>query len=407
MMPGWSLVNFGSLLDGGVRNGLYKPKSFHGSGAKIINMGELFAHPRLGDVPMRRLEISESEAARFAVEPGDLLFARRSLVAEGAGQCCLVTAVPELTVFESSLIRARPDPTKADSAYIYYFFSSPQGRSLLQTILRQVAVAGITGTDLVKLEIPLAPLQEQRRISNALQAFDEKIEHNAILSQKLADIINLKCSQLLEGSAAYESLSSVARFVNGRAFTKDATGSGRPILRIKELNGGVAANTLWADLEASDDNVACDGDLLFAWSGSLDVYRWVGHEALINQHIFKVVPSDGYPLWLVEYWIRLHLREFRGIAADKATTMGHIRRGDLDVAQVPLPLRAELAEAEPVLGALDELRIGLLVENSRLRTTRSLLLPRLVGGEIRLSETYDPQGLDATAPKQAIAAVSV
>ena len=49
-----------------------------------------------------------------------------------------------------------------------------------------------------------------------------------------------------------------------------------------------APASLWAELEADRENVAEPGDLLFAWSGSLDVYRWPGPEALINQHIFKV-----------------------------------------------------------------------------------------------------------------------
>jgi len=93
------VVSFEQLLSEPVRNGIYKPKGFHGRGTKIVNMGELFAHSRLRAVPMKRVELSESESERFILSEGDLLFARRSLVAEGAGKCSIVMDIDEPTTF--------------------------------------------------------------------------------------------------------------------------------------------------------------------------------------------------------------------------------------------------------------------------------------------------------------------
>ena len=70
----WPTSPFAQLLGEPVRNGIYKTKEFHGSGVKIVNMGEIFAHPRLRDVAMRRVRLSEPEQRRFGVEKGDLLF---------------------------------------------------------------------------------------------------------------------------------------------------------------------------------------------------------------------------------------------------------------------------------------------------------------------------------------------
>lgn len=131
----WRIGEFGSVLQGGTRNGIYKSKEFHGRGTKIVNMGELFASPHLDTtIPMQRLELSDEELNRFELRKGDLLFARRSLVAEGAGKCSIVQHVAEPTTFESSIIRARPDPTKANSSFLFYLFSSPIGLHLLDTI---------------------------------------------------------------------------------------------------------------------------------------------------------------------------------------------------------------------------------------------------------------------------------
>ena len=184
----WIIVEFSFVLKEGTRNGIYKQKEFHGFGDKIVNMGELFGHPRLFSVPMKRVKLSESEGLKFRLEVGDLLFARRSLVAEGAGKCSIVCEIKEPTTFESSIIRARPNSKIADSYYLYYLFNSPYGTYILDTIRRQVAVSGITGTDLVKLPIPLPPLSEQKAIAHILGTLDDKIELNQQMNQTLEAI---------------------------------------------------------------------------------------------------------------------------------------------------------------------------------------------------------------------------
>ena len=174
----WREFRFEELLEIPLRNGIYKKKEFHGSGSRIVNMGELFAYPRLFDVPMKRVELDEKDRQNALLEEGDLLFARRSLTAEGAGKCSIVKEVCEETTFESSLIRARPNKKTALPDYLYYFFDSPQGRHLIGTILRQVAVSGITGTDLKQLKIPLPSLCRQRSVSDILASLDDKIALN-------------------------------------------------------------------------------------------------------------------------------------------------------------------------------------------------------------------------------------
>ena len=185
MASEWRDVPLRLLLAEPVRNGVYKPSEYHGRGVKMVNMGELFAHPRLRSVHMSRVELSPSEIERFGLAGGDLLFARRSLVAEGAGKCSVVLEVEELTAFESSIIRARPDIAKADAQFLYYFFNSPLGLHRLDTIRRQVAVAGITGSDLAELDIPVPPVSEQRAIAHILGTLDDKIELNRRMNETL------------------------------------------------------------------------------------------------------------------------------------------------------------------------------------------------------------------------------
>ncbi len=96
---------FGELFAESPRNGLTRPKAIRGVGVKMVNMGELFAYPRLCNAPMDRVPLSELDATRFLLEKGDLLFARQSLVLEGAGKCSSFMNDVEPVTFESHVTR--------------------------------------------------------------------------------------------------------------------------------------------------------------------------------------------------------------------------------------------------------------------------------------------------------------
>ncbi|KPZ57974.1 restriction endonuclease subunit S [Pseudoalteromonas sp. P1-25] len=185
----WKWQTFESLLSEPLRNGIYKKKEFHGSGAKIVNMGELFKYPRLKEgVDMKRVELTEKELIKATLKQGDLIFARRSLTAEGAGKCSIILAIDEPTTFESSIIRARLNSQVAVPEFYYYLFNSPFGKWLLGTILRQVAVSGITGSDLARLNVPVPPIEEQQEIIKCFGNIDDKIETNCHINQSLENI---------------------------------------------------------------------------------------------------------------------------------------------------------------------------------------------------------------------------
>ena len=182
------LVIFEELFDIPLRNGLTRPRAVRGSGVKMVNMGELFAHSRIGDIPMERVPLSEVEAEKYLLKTGDLLFARQSLVYSGAGKCSIFLGASEPITYEGHLIRARLNPAIADPAFYFYFFNSRLGRQVIESIIEQVAAAGIRGSDLAKLSVPYLPIQKQRQIAQILGTFDEKIELNRQMNETLEAI---------------------------------------------------------------------------------------------------------------------------------------------------------------------------------------------------------------------------
>ncbi|WP_233495782.1 restriction endonuclease subunit S [Geodermatophilus sp. TF02-6] len=222
----------------------------------------------------------------------------------------------------------------------------------------------------------------QKAITEILGCLDDKIVANSIVAEK-ADAL----AAAAYASAATETatLSSLARFVNGKAFTKGASGKGRVVIRIAELNSGLGESTVYNDIEVTDDHVARPGDLLFAWSGSLTAARWFRAEAIINQHIFKVVADRGWPLWLVNQAVRSKLAEFKAIAADKATTMGHIQRRHLDQ-PVAIPSPEVVERIDGMMTGLWDAALAAELERERLAVTRDELLPLLMSGKVRVRD---------------------
>ena len=178
-------VQLKELLSEPTRNGLTKPKAIRGQGVPMIAMGEVFANNRIYSIQMERVPVTDKELLTSSIYDNDLLFARQSLVLEGAGKCCIVKEVNEPTVFESHLIRVRVDKTKALPDYIYYYFNSYQGRENIKTIVEQVAAAGIRGSDLVNLYIPIPLVTVQQQIVQVLMNIDDKIAVNTAINENL------------------------------------------------------------------------------------------------------------------------------------------------------------------------------------------------------------------------------
>ena len=182
-MKEWQQRKFGELYKVPSRNGLSKPSRVRGSGYKMINMGELFANDRIYDIDMELVPLTDSEKEKAKVESGDLLFARQSLIASGAGKCSIVMKTSELTVFESHLIRVRLDQEIADPMFYYYYFKSP--RSPMRTIIEHCVQAGIKASDLEKLLVKVPPIEEQRKTARVLSRIDKKIEVNKEINENL------------------------------------------------------------------------------------------------------------------------------------------------------------------------------------------------------------------------------
>ena len=275
--------------------------------------------------------------------------------------------------------------------YLYYIMSLID----LNIYNEGTTIPSLRTETLNRLEFDIPSLTEQEIILSCLNPIDEKIGLNNAINNNLeqqaqAIFANefLSLDTLPEGWKQ-ASLINIADYLNGLAMQKyrsTADESGIPVLKIKELRQGFCDdNSELCSPSIKSDYIIHDGDVIFSWSGSLLVDLWCGGICGLNQHLFKVT-SSKYDKGFYYAWTKHHLDHFVAVAADKATTMGHIKRDELAKAEVLIPNETDYNRIGALLQPIYEMIISNRIENKKLAATRDTLLPKLMNGEIDMSE---------------------
>ena len=360
--------------------------------AKKVSMDKL--QPFCRDIPEYELT-AFSGGTKF--RNGDTIMARITPCLEN-GKTAMVNVLDDDEVgfgsTEFIVFRAKEGVT--DPYYVYYLVTSPR--------IRDIAIKSMVGssgrqrvqTDVVKnIEIDLPDIDTQKQVASVLKALDDKIALNnkindnleqqaqAIFKREFLDITNIP-SEWTESN-----LLEIANYTNGLAMQKFRPKDGEvglPVLKIKELRQGMCdSNSELCSPSIKPEYIVNDGDVIFSWSGSLMVDFWCGGNCGLNQHLFKVT-SDNYDKWFYYAWTNYHLQKFIEIAADMATTMGHIKRQELSNAKVLIPNDTDYKRIGAILAPIYDLIIENRIENRQLAIMRDAVLPKLISGEIDVSD---------------------
>lgn len=371
---------------------------------------------------------------KLVVHPGDLYVSLKD-VTQAGDLLGAVARLPEdhppgrLTQDTVRLVPNRPD-TPLD--YIYWLLRTPQVREYCRAHATGTTNLGLPRDDFLGILVPHLTTA-RRQIVTILNQLEAKIDLNQRMTQTLEGIaravfkswfvdfdpvrakaeggssgppkhladhfpcrlVDSEVGEIPEGWQT-KALDEIAEYVNGAACQKYPPEPGSPtlpVIKIRELSQGVSDQSDRVHFDVPSKHRADDGEVLFSWSGTLVCKVWTGGPGFVNQHVFKV-SSEEYPQWFVLYWTKHHLDAFRDIAADKATTMGHIKREHLSEALVVAPPPDLMAAVNDVFAPLVDRQVAADLESRSLGAIRDLLLPRLVSGEVR---TADPQALVESA----------
>lgn len=282
-----------------------------------------------------------------------------------------------------------------DNDFLYYVLADDAFFNYAMATSKGTKMPRGDKTSIMKYEVPCYDIKMQKKVVSVLRSIDDKIELNNSINNNLEqqakaifenEFLSL---QSLPNGWKQASLIDIADYINGLAMQKyrpSADEIGIPVLKIKELRQGCCDdNSELCSPSIKSNYIIHDGDVIFSWSGSLLVDFWCGGICGLNQHLFKVT-SSKYDKWLYYTWTKHHLERFIAVAADKATTMGHIKRDDLAKAEILIPNEADYNRIGTLLQPIYDLIISNRIENNNLADLRDTLLPKLMSGELDVSD---------------------
>lgn len=415
----WPLVTLNDLGEVNRGRSRHRPRyaeHLYGGAYPFIQTGDIKASG--GRIRRHQQTYSDAGLAQSRIWPA------RTMVITIAANIADTALLTYPACFPDSVIGFIADETKALPEFVEYKFRALKKSIQAKYVGTGSAQDNINLEVLGKLRFPLPPITIQKSIVEVLGALDEKILSNEVLSEAaeacaaaifkswfvdfgpvrsklasestgLADsIARLFPDRLVEQGGgilpdgwSFKPLSELGRFLNGLALQKFPPKGPEflPVIKIAELRAGRWEDGDRASCDIPPEYIVNDGDLIFSWSGSLLQRFWCGGRGALNQHLFKVTPRGTTAPLLFEA-INQHMARFRAIASDKATTMGHIQRQHLDSALVAVGSVELMKLAEVIIGSCHERAFHARVQSRTLEEIRDLVLPKLVSGELRVSD---------------------
>lgn len=363
-----------------------KPEYWNGNipwlSVKDFNNDKRYVYQTEKNITKEGLENSSTKL----LDKGDMIISARGTVGEMA-------SIPYQMAFNQSCYGLRAKEDLITSDFLYYLIK--YNINILKQQTHGSVFDTITKDTFDGIEVDIPDLDEQKRISSLLSYLDDKIELNIKINKNLLEQAQsiftqefLMLDRIPEGWQE-SSLLGIADYLNGLAMQKyrpKDDEQGLPVIKIKELRqGSCDSNSELCSPSIKPEYIVHDGDVIFSWSGSLLVDLWCGGTCGLNQHLFKVT-SSTYDKWFYYTWTNHHLQKFTAIAADRATTMGHIKREELSKAEVLIPSQSDYDRIGGLLAPLYDLVIANRIANRKLASLRDELLPQLMSGQLDVSE---------------------
>lgn len=299
-------------------------------------------------------------------------------VAMFEGECAIMSpAYPMFEVLDKNILLPQ---------YLMMWFS----RKEFDREASFYAVGGVRGSitwqDFCDMTLPIPPIEQQRKIVAEYETISQRIRLNEQIIMRLEETAQTLYRKMFVDGIDKENLpegwkmgylTDIAEFLNGVACqTYPANLQSIPVLKIRELTQGYC--------DDNSDRASCipekfiikGGEILFSWSATLFIDIWCGEISALNQHLFKVTPLD-YPKWFVFLSTQRHITSWKHLISAKATSMGHIKREDLETASVFLPPSKLLMTHDKVFSCLFKYQFRLRRENLKLNELLSLLLAKI------------------------------
>ena len=334
--------------------------------------------------------------SEYVLSPDDLIVTMTDLSKEmdALGYSALVPLSNRTYLHNQRIGLISMNSEEIDKHYLYWFMRTKKYQSIIAGGASGTTVHHTSPNRICNVDVEFPNILTQKKIAGILDDIERKVKQNVEVNKNLLEQAQSIFTQeflmldRIPDSWQESSLLGIADYLNGLAMQKyrpKDDDQGLPVLKIKELRqGSCDFNSELCSPSIKPEYIVHDGDVIFSWSGSLLVDLWCGGTCGLNQHLFKVT-SSTYDKWFYYAWTNYHLQKFAAIAADMATTMGHIKREELSKAEVLIPSQSDYDRIGGLLAPLYDLVIANRIENRKLASLRDALLPQLMSGQLDVS----------------------
>ncbi len=299
-------------------------------------------------------------------------------------------------------LRLRPDQKALDKEYLYYFLTSALAQNQLKAVATGSVVNNLKSDTVKAVNIDLPPLVTQRRIAQFLSMFDEKIVINNEINKNLSDqalaifqswfieytpfggIIPPKWASTVLGNVCLCELGGTPSRSKPEYWNGDIPwiNSGevnkfritKPSEMITELGLNKSATKL---LPAKTTVIAITGATL----GQVSLLEIA---SCANQSVVGVVPNNHLPYEYIYPFIVTNIQEL--VSHQTGGAQQHINKQNVESLPITVPDSAILNAYVDLVSGLYAAIANNCFENDRLADLRDALLPKLMSGEIDVSD---------------------
>lgn len=394
MKSEWTKKKLSDIADFNPRETIKK-----GAIAKKIPMDVL--RPFYRDIPYY---VEEGFSGGTKFRNGDTIMARITPCLEN-GKTAQVSILNdgEVGFGSTEYIVFRAKEGIADKDYLYYLVCSPE--------VREPAIKSMVGssgrqrvqTDVVKnLEIDVPPLVEQRKIGSFLKSIDDKIALNDkinknLLEQALAIYKDWFCDYALSDGILPENwkittIDAISSLVTRGIAPKYDDSSDQIVLNqkcIRDHTIDISLSRRHLPKKINEKWIS-KGDLLInsTGTGTLGRVAQVWFEAnnmTVDSHVTIVRPKDPILQSYIGFWGLSHESEIEAQHTG-STGQTELPRDRVKAMELPLPDEDTLSKFNELVIPMTSTVISNQEENARLSQLRDTLLPKLMSGELDVSD---------------------
>lgn len=247
-------------------------------------------------------------------------------------------------------------------------------------------------TSIMKYEVPAFDIDTQIRIASVIRCLDEKIELNAAINKNLEQqaraLMIDYCDKVYEGAP----LGTIMSFINGFAFKSStylSNGEYR-IITIKNVQDGqvdakVASFINTVPFQMKPECNLQIGDVLISLTGNIGRVGIVCEDnLLLNQRVAKFQPFDRRNLPFLYFYYRLPETKTRLETIAKGTAQANLSTEEILKLEFPFN-QSLMSELSDLLSGMFSIIENNQIQNLALAEMRDTLLPRLMSGELDVS----------------------